>query len=63
LFINSKGETDMSKEFADIAVGDKFYCNGNNWVKKSTRTAIMIEHTNAGTYYFNQNTKVSLPTI
>ena len=31
-------------KFSDIQVGDIFYSNGNQCIKKSTRTALLVEY-------------------
>lgn len=51
----------MSKYFVDIKIGEQFYCNGNNWIKKSNRTAKILNFPVARTYYFKMFQQVNLP--
>lgn len=44
-------------KFSDIRVGDTFYANGNQYIKKSTRTALLVEY--GRTFYYGQNEVVS----
>ena len=43
----------MSKEFEDIRVGSLFHVNGNDYQKKSTRTAMLLSC--GKTFYFRKN--------
>ena len=59
----------MSHLFCNIGLYYTFYCNGNSWVKVSSRTARIINSaytSNGKVYYFRDMEKVSLiivPTI
>lgn len=41
-----------SREFKEMRVGRLFHCNGNDYVKQSTRTARMLS--NGRVFYFGQ---------
>lgn len=41
-----------SREFKELGVGRLFHCNGNDYVKQSTRTARMLS--NGRVFYFGQ---------
>jgi hypothetical protein len=41
-----------AREFSEIALGRLFRCNGNDWVKSSTRTARVLQ--NGRVFYFGQ---------
>ena len=43
----------MSKEFVDIRMGRLFHVNGNDYQKKSTRTAVLLS--TGRTFYFSKN--------
>jgi len=43
----------MSREFSDIRVGSLFHVNGNDYQKKSTRTALLLSY--GRTFYFRKN--------
>lgn len=40
------------RTFKEIAIGERFFCNGNLCVKKSTKTATLLQYDR--TFYFNQ---------
>jgi hypothetical protein len=42
----------FSREFKEMRVGRLFHCNGNDYVKQSTRTARMLS--NSRVFYFGQ---------
>lgn len=48
----------MSKHFYELAIGDKFYSSGSNWIKSSSRTARLIEFPSR-VFYFKQLERVS----
>jgi hypothetical protein len=48
----------MSLEFNEVRVGRMFHCNGNDWVKQSTRTARLL--VNGRVFYFGQREVVHL---
>lgn len=39
--------------FKELPIGTEFHRNGNRWVKKSTRTAFLVEYNRV--FYFLQN--------
>jgi hypothetical protein len=41
-----------AREFAELALGRMFHCNGCDYVKQSTRTARMLQ--NGKVFYFGQ---------
>ena len=41
-----------SMEFKEVRVGRMFHCNGNDYVKQSSRTARMLS--NGRAFYFGQ---------
>jgi hypothetical protein len=41
------------REFAYIRIGQLFHVNGNDYQKKSTRTAVLLSH--GRTFYFSKN--------
>lgn len=43
----------FSVYFYCLKIGTKFYRNGNTWIKKSTRTAHLVEFNRR--FYFGQN--------
>lgn len=45
-----------SKEFQEIAIGKLFHINGNDYVKRSSRTARMLS--NGKTFYFKKEEHV-----
>ena len=42
----------MSREFWELRIGRMFHCNGNDYVKQSSRTARMLM--NGRVFYFGQ---------
>ncbi len=48
----------MAREFNELRVGRMFHCNGNDYVKQSTRTARMLA--NGRVFYFGQKEVVHL---
>jgi len=53
----------MSHRFCDIGLYYTFYCNGNSWIKTSSRTARLINSpytSNGKVYYFQENEIVFL---
>jgi len=40
-------------EFAEFRIGRLFHCNGNDWIKQSTRTARMLS--TGRVFYFRKN--------
>lgn len=49
----------MNVTFRLVRIGEFFYCNGNMYVKKSTRTAQTVGY-NQRTFYFSQLENCSL---
>lgn len=45
-----------SWEFAEFRIGRMFHCNGNDYVKQSTRTARMLS--NGRVFYFGQKERI-----
>ena len=58
-FVKVNGEwerTMYSKTFVEVPLGRLFHCNGNDYVKQSTRTARML--TNGRVFYFRSGEPV-----
>ena len=45
-------------KFVDLPIGAKFSCNGNECIKKSTRTAILLQFDRV--FYFRKNELVKV---
>ena len=45
-----------SREFAELPVKRLFRCNGNDYLKQSSRTALMLS--NGRIFYFKQNERI-----
>lgn len=45
------------KTFEALPVGARFECNGNECVKRSTRTALLVQY--GRVFYFAKNTPVT----
>ena len=52
----------MKTTFSNVAIGSHFDCNGNTWIKVSTRTARIVKPTEyAGKcFYFGKSENVTL---
>jgi hypothetical protein len=49
----------MTKPFSELQVDDLFTCNGNSWIKRSTRTARGFSSDNYGkVIYFSKSERV-----
>lgn len=44
--------------FRDLEVGDKFYCNGNVCLKRSSRTALILRFNKV--FYYGNKERVTL---
>lgn len=44
--------------FSEVRIGGMFHMNGNDWVKQSSRTAMLM--TNGRAFYFKQKEVVHL---
>lgn len=54
----------MKRTFDQVAIGETFSCNGNNWLKKSTRTAAGIWPACLPAWaYFRANETTSAPIV
>jgi hypothetical protein len=41
--IDSAGTVWQVAYFRDVPIGAQFHCNGNRWMKRSSRTAVMVK--------------------
>lgn len=48
------------KQFKELAIGQNFYYNGNNYVKQSSRTAALVNY-GMRSFYFAQSVMVYPP--
>lgn len=49
-------QDDIIMYFKDIAIGATFTCNGNKCIKKSTRTALIVDYNKV--FYYSGNTLI-----
>ena len=45
------------KTFSQLAIGDRFMCNGNEYEKRSTRTVLLVNYNRVFYFYANQSVK------
>ena len=45
------------KSFEQLAIGDRFLCNGNEYVKRSTRTVLLVNFNRVFYFYAKQSVK------